>query len=117
MLFRIGLALVLCFCFTWSAEAKNKGSLRSFNMSFYRCCTKTASGERFNVRALTVAHRSLKFGTRVLLINIANGATVCVRVNDRGPFVRGRIWDGTPAVARRLRFSGLANVRSKVGGC
>jgi rare lipoprotein A len=71
---------------------------------------KTASGERANPRALTAAHRTLPFGTRVKVTNKRNGRTVLVRINDRGPFKRGRIIDLTPAAAQRLGMDGLAPV-------
>ena len=76
-----------------------------------------ANGERVSPRALTAAHRTLPFGTRVRVINKKNGRSVVVRINDRGPFVRGRIIDLTPAGARALGFSGLAPVvLEKVNG-
>jgi rare lipoprotein A len=59
---------------------------------------------------LTAAHRSLPFGSRVRVTNRSNGRSVVVTVNDRGPFVRGRIIDVTPAAARVLGFSGLGQV-------
>ena len=71
---------------------------------------KTASGERTNPRAFTAAHRTLPFGTMVKVTNKRNGRTVLVRINDRGPFVRGRIIDMTPAAAQTLGFDGLAPV-------
>ena len=71
---------------------------------------KTASGERANPVSLTAAHRSLPFGSSVKLTNKKNGRAVVVRINDRGPFVRGRIIDVTPAAARQLGFGGLAAV-------
>jgi rare lipoprotein A len=71
---------------------------------------KTASGERTNPGALTAAHRRLPFGTMVQVTNRRNGKSVTVRINDRGPFVRGRVIDVTPAGARALGFSGLAPV-------
>ena len=71
---------------------------------------KTASGERANPHQLTAAHKSLPFGTMVKVTNKKNGRTVMVRINDRGPFVRGRIIDLTPAAASHLGFSGLAPV-------
>jgi rare lipoprotein A len=64
--------------------------------------SKTANGERVNPRALTAAHRTLPFGTRVSVVNQRNGKRVVVRISDRGPFVRGRIIDLTPAGAPRL---------------
>jgi len=77
---------------------------------------RTASGERLVSSALTAAHRTLPFGTMVRVTNPRNGQTVVVRINDRGPFVRGRIIDVTPAAARALGFSGLARVTLDVVG-
>ena len=71
---------------------------------------KTASGARLNPGALTAAHRSLPFGTKVRVTNHHNGRSVVVMINDRGPFVRGRIIDLTPAGARAIGFSGLTKV-------
>jgi rare lipoprotein A len=75
---------------------------------------KTASGERMNPGALTAAHRTLPFGTRVSIMNLRNGKQVVVRISDRGPFIRGRIVDLTPAGARAIGFSGLAPVKLTV---
>jgi rare lipoprotein A len=71
---------------------------------------KTASGQRADPGGFTAAHRTLPFGTKVKVTNKRNGRSVTVRINDRGPFVRGRIIDLTPAAARALGFSGLAPV-------
>jgi rare lipoprotein A len=70
----------------------------------------TAAGGRVVPSALTAAHRSLPFGTLVRVTNDHTGRSVVVRINDRGPFVRGRIIDLTPAGAHALGFSGLAHV-------
>jgi len=70
----------------------------------------TANGERFDMNALTAAHRTLPFGTNVRVTNNKNGRSVIVTINDRGPFVRGRIIDVSPAAARVLGFSGLTHV-------
>ncbi len=74
---------------------------------------RTASGERFNKNAMTAAHRSLAFGTRVRVTNLANGRSTVLRINDRGPFIRGRIIDVSTAAARVLGFerAGTARVR------
>jgi rare lipoprotein A len=72
---------------------------------------KTANGERLSAHALTAAHRSLPFGSSVLVTNKVNGRSVMVRINDRGPFVRGRVIDVTLAGARALGFSGLTKVQ------
>lgn len=71
---------------------------------------RTANGEHVSPHALTAAHKTLPFGTRVRVTNKRNGRSVVVRINDRGPFVRGRIIDLTPAGAHALGFSGLAPV-------
>lgn len=63
---------------------------------------RTASGERFDMNALTAAHRTLAFGTRVLVRNVRNGREVVVRINDRGPHVRGRIIDLSKAAAAEI---------------
>jgi peptidoglycan lytic transglycosylase len=76
----------------------------------------TASGQKLNPNALTAAHRTLPFGTKVRVTNKRNGRSVIVTVNDRGPFIRGRIIDVTPAAARALGFSGLAQVSLNVDG-
>jgi rare lipoprotein A len=78
--------------------------------SFYAEGSETASGERFNANELTAAHRTLPFGTRVRVTNRSNGRSVVVTINDRGPFVSGRIIDVTPAGARALGMSGVASV-------
>ena len=75
----------------------------------------TASGQQLNREALTAAHRSLPFGTKVRVTNRSNGRSVVVTINDRGPFVRGRVIDVTPAAARVLGFSGLTQVTLNVG--
>ena len=72
---------------------------------------KTTSGEAFNSENMTAAHRSLPFGTMVRVTNTQNGRAIVVRINDRGPFTRGRVIDVTPAAARALGFSGLAPVK------
>src|SRR5262249_21233630 len=72
--------------------------------------TRTASGIRLRNGALTAAHRSLPFGTKVKVTHRKTGRSVVVTITDRGPFVRGRVIDLTPAGARALGFSGLAPV-------
>jgi rare lipoprotein A len=76
----------------------------------------TASGERMNPKAMTAAHRTLPFGTKVTVINHGNGRSEVVRINDRGPFVRGRVIDLSPAAALALGVDGLASVSLIVGG-
>jgi peptidoglycan lytic transglycosylase len=73
-------------------------------------------GKKLNPDALTAAHRTLPFGTRVRVTNNQNGRSVTVTINDRGPFTRGRIIDLTPAAARAVGFSGLAQVTIDIDG-
>jgi rare lipoprotein A len=75
---------------------------------------KTANGEYAHASRLTAAHRSLPFGTMVEVTNTHNGRSVVVRINDRGPYIRGRVIDLTPAGARAIGSSGLAPVRLTV---
>ncbi|MBF2065543.1 MAG: septal ring lytic transglycosylase RlpA family protein [Calothrix sp. C42_A2020_038] len=79
---------------------------------------RTATGERFNPEGMTAAHRSLPFGTRVRVTNTRNGRSVVVRINDRGPFIRGRVIDLSYGAARVLGMigKGLAPVKIEVLG-
>jgi len=72
------------------------------NASWYKEGKKTANGERFNPYGLTVAHRSLPFGTLLRLTNNETGRSIIVRVNDRGPFIKNRTLDVTLGCARML---------------
>ena len=84
--------------------------------SYYTCCKTTANGERYNKMGLTAAHRSFKFGTRVKVTNLKTGISVIVRINDRGPFAKGRIIDLSLGAARviGLHKSGVAKVKIAV---
>ncbi len=86
--------------------------------SWYALHSRTASGEQMDPSAMTAAHPSLPFGTKVLVENLSNGRSVVVRVNDRGPFVGGRIIDVSKAAASNLGMlgSGTAQVRVTVAG-
>lgn len=77
---------------------------------------RTASGERFNPHAMTAAHRRLPLGSRVRVTNLTNRRQVVVRINDRGPFTRGRVIDLSPAAARQLQMirAGVAPVTLQV---
>jgi len=75
---------------------------------------QTANGEYAHASALTAAHRTLPFGTMVEVTNTRSGRSVVVRINDRGPYIRGRVIDLTPAGARAIGSSGLASVRLTV---
>jgi len=78
--------------------------------------TKTASGERLDEKAATAAHKTLPMGTKVRVTNLANGKSEVVRINDRGPFIKGRIIDVTIGSAERLGFvkSGVVPVKVEV---
>jgi rare lipoprotein A len=80
--------------------------------SYYKSGKVTANGERFNPHGLTAAHRKLKFGTKVKVTNMRNGKSVVVRINDRGPFIRGRVIDLSLGAAKviGLTKSGVAKI-------
>jgi rare lipoprotein A len=102
---------------------ENRGKARSSSSgmaSYYgnESGSRTATGERFNPYALTAAHRTLPFGTRIRVTNLWNGRSVILRINDRGPFIRGRIVDVSYGAARQLGMigSGVASVKIEVLG-
>jgi len=85
--------------------------------SYYSTSSEpTASGEKFDARELTAAHRTLPFGTRLRVTNVATGRSVTVRVNDRGPFVPGRVVDVSHSAAESLGMvqAGVAKVKVDV---
>jgi rare lipoprotein A len=86
--------------------------------SWYSAGSRTANGERMNASALAAAHRSLPFGTKVRVENLSNGRSVVVRINDRGPFIGGRVIDVTRGAAERLGMvkAGVARVKVTVVG-
>jgi rare lipoprotein A len=99
-----------------NASIAPSGSGRSFSgvASFYgnESGSKTASGQRFNQNAMTCAHRSLPFGTRLRVTH--GGRSVVVTVNDRGPFVHGRVLDLSTGAARAIGIEGVARVNAEV---
>ena len=108
----IGVVLPICGAAALFIAGSTSAMAESGIASVYAYSgSKTASGERANPTGLTAAHRTLAFGTHVRVTNRRNGRSVIVRINDRGPFVRGRVIDITPAGARALGFSGLAPVK------
>ena len=103
------LALAMCVTFAGSALAES-GMASVYGKGDGYAWKKTASGERMNPGAMSAAHRTLPFGSRVKITNRNNGRSVVVRISDRGPFVRGRVIDVSPAAAQALGFAGLAPV-------
>lgn len=82
--------------------------------SFYEESGRTADGEEFDPQALTAAHPSLPFGTRLRVTNVATGRSVIVRVNDRGPFIPGRIVDVSYSAAKTLGIVGRGTAEVKL---
>jgi rare lipoprotein A len=97
-------------CSILTAIASEAGAQSGFASIYAYKSGRTASGEHAHPHGFTAAHRSLPFGTKVRVTNRRNGQSVVVRINDRGPFVRGRVIDVTPAAARALGFSGITPV-------
>ncbi|WP_371312028.1 septal ring lytic transglycosylase RlpA family protein [Pseudovibrio flavus] len=100
------------------AKEKSPVATQCGKASWYAMTSKTASGERASPYTMTAAHRTLPFGTVVTVTNKANGKSVDVRINDRGPFVKGRVIDLTKAAADKIGFlnAGVANVKLTVKG-
>jgi rare lipoprotein A len=95
------------------AESARHGASSSSNFSgiaSHYSGGRTANGEHMRSGAMTAAHRSLPFGTLVRVTNRHNGRSVVVRINDRGPFIRGRVIDLSTSAARLIGMDGLAPV-------
>ena len=101
--FKVLFALLLLSLTSCASQAEN-------GMASFYSVGRTASGEVSGPTELTAAHRTLPSGSKVRVTNKRNGKSVVVRINDRGPFIAGRIIDITPAGARALGFSGLTQV-------
>jgi rare lipoprotein A len=107
----VSLALLLAINTTATAGGK-----AAFASRYSEKGGMTASGEAYSPTKLTAAHRTLPFGTLVRVTNLANGRTIVVRINDRGPFVKNRVIDLSQAAAEQLRFSGLVPVSLETVG-
>ncbi|MFL6797717.1 MAG: septal ring lytic transglycosylase RlpA family protein [Xanthobacteraceae bacterium] len=95
-----------------SASAEEKPDI--FGLASYYHHTKTASGDKFDPHAFTAAHRTLPFGTRVRVTELKTGRSVTVRINDRGPFIRGRVVDVSKSAAQELGMTGRGITRVKL---
>lgn len=104
--------------FALTANTANAKSMIGI-ASFYWQDQKTANGEQFRKHDLTAAHRTLPFGTLVRVTRLSNGKKVTVRINDRGPFVKGRIIDLSLGAANKIglnKKAGLTKVKIEVVG-
>lgn len=104
-------ALMLCSALIASGDSmayQAKGHASWYGPGFDG--RKTASGERFNRHALTAAHKTLPLHSRVLVTNLANNESVVVRINDRGPYSRGRLIDLSQGAARAIGLHGVGQV-------
>ena len=108
----VALALVLCAASNVTFAPSALAADGCGRASWYALTSRTASGERMNPAKLTAAHRSMRFGTKVRVTNARNGKSVVVRINDRGPFIRGRVLDLSKAAAAHIGMirSGHAKV-------
>lgn len=112
----IAIAVLLTMAVPGHANHAMHGMASMYNCGPGQCSRSkiTASGRKFDSRALAAAHRTLPFGTMVRVTNRRNNRSVVVRINDRGPFVRGRVIDLTPAGAHAIGMGGLAPVSLSV---
>jgi rare lipoprotein A len=106
-----GLILSLSLLYSSSLPARAESGIASVYSG-----EKTANGEYAHATAFTAAHRTLPFGTFVEVTNTRTGRSVIVRINDRGPFIAGRVIDLTPAGAKAIGSAGLAHVELTVLG-
>jgi len=106
-------AVAVFAMFAGAASAIQAEAAQTGKASYYKHGHRTASGERFNPNDYTAAHRTLPFGTRVLVTNLKTGKSVIVRVNDRGPFIKSRIIDVSFGAAKVLGITatGVATVK------
>ena len=95
-------------------EASLDASSSSGVASYYSSGVRTASGEAFNPNEFTAAHRTLPFGTKLRVTNVSTGQSVTVRVNDRGPFVPGRVVDVSHSAAESLGMTGKGVAKDKL---
>ena len=110
-----GLAAGLAWAFA-SGETVAASKVLTGKASWYKMGKVTANGERYNPHGLTAAHRTLRFGTKVRVTNLRNGRKVVVRINDRGPFIRGRIIDLSLGAAKLIGMTraGIARVKVEI---
>lgn len=108
------LAAAALLCFSSCARQISQSGKASFYADKFQG-RKTANGETFRQNRMTAAHKTLPFGTKVKVKNLDNGKTIKVRINDRGPFVAGRIIDLSKKAAKKLGIinAGVANVKIK----
>ena len=110
-------ALLIFISSAYASNTVEKQSYREIGLASYYAKSlhghSTASGERYDMHAYTAAHKKLPFGTIVIVTNLKNNKSVKVRVNDRGPFVKGRIIDLSAAAAKKVGMlkQGVAKVK------
>lgn len=107
MMKRMILAVAAATLMAASAQAGTTTGMASY----YKSGKLTANGERFNPHGLTAAHRTLPFGTKVKVTNLRNGRSVIVRINDRGPFIRGRVMDLSLGAAQQVGLTATGVTR------
>jgi len=106
------LSLLILLLLNSCGYTTRKG-IASYYADFYEGRT-TANGEKFRQNKITAAHKTLPFGTIVKVTNLANNKTVVVRINDRGPYVKGRIIDLTKAAAKEIDMVGAGISKVKI---
>src|SRR5258706_591236 len=111
------LLVVIWFALIWSASLSTQAQIQTGKASFYSNAFEgnpTASGEKYQANKLTAAHKTLPFGTVVKVTNLSNNESVDVTINDRGPFVVGRVIDLSRAAAERLKFINQGTTEVKI---
>ncbi|HJV20831.1 MAG TPA: septal ring lytic transglycosylase RlpA family protein [Sediminibacterium sp.] len=112
----LAVTMLLCSCHRKTGAGGRSGTESGY-ASYYADKyegRKTSNGEIFRQRKLTAAHKTLPFGTKVKVTNLSNGQTVKVRINDRGPFIEGRIIDLSKAAARKVNMINAGVTKVKI---
>lgn len=100
----IKLGLVLCAAMVLQTEIS--AAAQCGGASWYALHSRTASGEMMNPSAMTAAHKTMKFGTKLRVTHAKTGKSVIVRINDRGPFIKGRVIDLSKGAAKKIGLIG-----------
>ena len=114
MKFMRGAAVAAILCLAGGMMTELAEAAQTGMASYYKHGKRTANGERYDPHGYTAAHRTIPFGTRVLVTNLNNGKSVIVRINDRGPHSRGRVIDLSLGAAKVVDLTAMGVAKVKV---
>jgi rare lipoprotein A len=106
---KLSIKLGLALCATMVLQTEIAAAGQCGGASWYALHSRTASGEMMNPSAMTAAHKTMKFGTKVRVTHAKTGKSVIVRINDRGPFIKGRVLDLSKGAAKKIGLIGAGH--------